>query len=268
MAADSLISLQLGFPGKFLDDPGQRAAFVLLIAFLLSFLFIRTSTRLIRNPKVTWWPGNVETRGGLHVHHLVWGILLMVVAGFMGFAMNQSSPSAEVLAALFGIGAGLTFDEFALWIHLKDVYWTEEGRASLNAVVVAAVLGALIVLGAGPFDLPRNGVDVVTLSITIVVDLLLSAAAILKGKPALGLIGIFIPIVSLLGAIRLASPGSYWARKRYRPGSRKLARAQARWKQIEARRRRFGNLIGGAPGEPSANQSADDRDDVVPSGPS
>src|SRR5215468_7223514 len=112
---------------RFLSEPGQRAGFVLLAAFLLSFLFIRTSARLIRNPKITWWPGNVSTKGGLHIHHLVWGILLLLVAGFIEFALGPSSPWLEILAALFGVGAGLTLDEFALWVHLDDVYWTEQG---------------------------------------------------------------------------------------------------------------------------------------------
>ena len=68
---------QLGFTvsDHFLDDRGQRAGFILLGSFLASFLFIRTSARLIRNPKVTSWPGSVTTKSGLHLHHLVWGIV-------------------------------------------------------------------------------------------------------------------------------------------------------------------------------------------------
>ena len=62
-------------------EPGRESAFLVLLAFLVSFLFIRTSARLIRNPDVTWWPGNVEA-GGLHIHHLVWGISLLLIAGF------------------------------------------------------------------------------------------------------------------------------------------------------------------------------------------
>ena len=72
--------------------------------------------------QVSWWPGNVETSGGLHIHHLVWGILLLMLSGFLGFAL---SPDAwmDVLAVLFGIGMGLALDEFALWLRLEDVYW-------------------------------------------------------------------------------------------------------------------------------------------------
>ncbi len=74
--------------------------------------------------------------------------------------------------------------------------------------------------------------------------------AILKGKPLLGMIGIFTSLVSLVGAVRLASPSSVWARRRYDPGGRKLARAQARWQRIEARRRRVTDAIAGAPEAP------------------
>src|SRR5437868_15442343 len=107
---------------QFLDDRGQR--FILLGSFLAAFLFIRTSARLMRSPKVPWWPGSVTTKGGVHLHHLVWGIVLLLFAGFLGFVLPTSSPGTEICAGLFGVGAGLTLDEFALWIHLKDVYWS------------------------------------------------------------------------------------------------------------------------------------------------
>src|SRR5947209_9196606 len=109
--------------------------------FLGTFLFIRTSARLMRSPKVTWWPGSVKTSSGLHLHHLVWGIVLLMLAGFLGFVVHQSSPRTEIIAGFFGVGLGLTLDEFALWIHLRDVYWAEEGRSSFDAVIVAAVIG-------------------------------------------------------------------------------------------------------------------------------
>ena len=239
--------LQFELPAHFLDEVSERAAFVLLAAFLLSFLFIRTSARLIRSPKVPWWPGSVKTSGGLHLHHLVWGIVLLLLCGFLGFAVHPRSPATEILAALFGVGAGLTLDEFALWVHLRDVYWSEEGRSSFDAVIVAAVLGGLILLGAAPFGLPDNTSSIDTLALTVTIDVLLAALAIFKGKPLLGLVGIFIPIVSLVGAIRLARPGSPWARRFYASKERKLARATRRWARIKKRRRRIQELIAGAP---------------------
>src|ERR1700759_1721305 len=131
------IEFRFDTPAHFLDLGGQRAGFVLLASFLISFMFIRTSARMNRSPKFQWWPGSVKTSSGLHLHHLVWGIVLILLAGFLEFALTPRTPWSEILAALFGIGAGLTLDEFALWIHLDDVYWSQEGRASIDAVIVA-----------------------------------------------------------------------------------------------------------------------------------
>jgi len=111
---------------------GRSVALWVLLGFLGSWLFIRTSARLMRNPNVTWWPGSVKTSGGLHIHHLVWGIGLMVVCGFLGFALEPSTPRSQIIGSLFGIGVGFTLDEFALWLRLQDVYWSEQGRASID----------------------------------------------------------------------------------------------------------------------------------------
>jgi hypothetical protein len=241
------LTLRLDLPAHFLDLPGQRAGFVLLTAFFASFLFIRTSARLMRSPRVPWWPGSVTTESGLHLHHLVWGIVLLLLTGFLGFATHPRSPWNEVLAAGFGVGAGLTLDEFALWVYLRDVYWAEEGRASFDAVVIAALIGGIIVLGFAPFDLPNERASVSTLVVAVVTDVVLSALAIMKGKPVLGLIGIFVPFVSLFGAVRLAAPRSPWARRFYDPDGHKMERSKNRWRRIQARRRRVSNVIAGAP---------------------
>jgi hypothetical protein len=238
--------LNFAISQHFLDDRGQRAGFILLGSFLAAFLFIRTSARLIRSPRVAWWPGSVTTKGGLHLHHLVWGIVLILVSGFLNFVLKPGSPWSEA----FGIGAGLTLDEFALWIHLEDVYWSKEGRASIDAVVVAALLGGLIVLGIAPFDLSNRASSISSLVVAIVIDLAFSTVAILKGKPMLGLIGVFIPLFSIVGAVRLAAPSSPWARRRYPPDGHRMSRSQARFKRVRARRRRLMNAIGGAPSQP------------------
>ena len=207
-------SIQLALPAHFLDVGRQRDGFVMLGAFLASFLFIRTSARLIRSPKVPWWPGSVKTSGGLHLHHLVWGIVLLMLSGFLRFVTDPGSPWAEFLAAAFGIGAGLTLDEFALWIHLRDVYWAEEGRSSFDAVVMAALIGSLIVLGVAPFDV-HNTSAVETLIALVLVDVSLSIAAIFKGRRILGVTGIFLPLFSLYAVLRLAQPRSPWAHSRW-----------------------------------------------------
>ena len=135
----------------------RAPAMLVLVAFLLSFGFIRTSARMIRSPRFQWWPGNVETGGGLHIHHLVWGISLLLIAGFVSFATEFTSPWTQITAVGFGIGAGLTLDEFALWLRLEDVYWTSEGRASLDAIVLATVFAVVVMLGIRPFGLDDPG---------------------------------------------------------------------------------------------------------------
>jgi hypothetical protein len=210
--------------------PGRSTAFLVLSAFLVTFVFIRTSARLIRNPKVTWWPGNVES-GDLHIHHLVWGICLVLIAGFLGFAANLQSPWWHISAIAFGIGAGLTIDEFALWLYLRDVYWSEEGRLSVDAAIIATVFAGLVVLGTKPFGLdePESVLGTILLVLQTVA---LSIVAFLKGRFVMGVISLFVPFWGLIALVRLAKPGSPWARWRYR-GARagRLVRARARFRQ-------------------------------------
>jgi hypothetical protein len=234
---------------------GRTAAFLVLLGFVVSFLFIRMSTRMIR-AQVSWWPGNIETESGLHLHHLVWGIALMLVSGFVGFALHTpSSPWYPIAAVLFGVGVGLTFDEFALWLHLKDVYWTEQGRSSLDAVVLVTAFMTLVVLGTKPFGLKGNEAPVIVLVI-IVQALLLSVISFLKGRIALGALSVFIPGLGLWGACRLGKPDSPWGRRRY--SAAKLQRAHARFPP-DSRGRRFRNAffnaIGGKPSEPVPPQA-------------
>jgi hypothetical protein len=197
----------------------------------------------MRSPKVPWWPGSVKTEGGLHVHHLVFGIVILLAAGF-ALALQPPSPWLEIFAAGFGIGAGLTLDEYALWLHLEDVYWAEEGRRSVDAVIIAAVIGGLLLMGFLPFSTDDGMAPIL---LTMVVVLALSAVAILKGKIVLGVAGVLFPVVGLIGAIRLAKPGSFWANRRYEPGSRKLARAARRYERHTQRYQRFQDRVAGAP---------------------
>ena len=226
-----------------LSDDGARAGLVLLVTMLLSFLFIRTSARLMRSPKVTWWPGSVKTEGGLHVHHLVFGIVMMLLGGFL-LALAPGSPWLEIFAGLFGIGAGLTLDEYALWLHLEDVYWSQEGRRSVDAVVIAALVAGLVLLGFLPVS-TDSGIPVIIVSVLI--TLAVAAIAIFKGKVVMGVAGVLLLPVGLIGAIRLAKPGSPWANRRYKPGSKKLAKAEKRFGRHTARYQRFQDRIAGAP---------------------
>src|SRR5207302_7366011 len=105
-------------------------------------------------------------------------------------------------------------------------------------------------------DLQGNGSSVGTLIATVTIDVLLATIAIAKGKLMLGMIGIFIPITSVVGSVRLASPTSWWARRFYRPGSKRLARSQARWTRIESRREFLEDAIAGTPSEEPATDAA------------
>ena len=229
------------------DQADQRAGLILLGSMLLSFGFIRFSTRMIR-AEVSWWPGNV-TPGGLHIHHLVFGIVAMMLAGFLNFVIQPDSPWFEILAGVFGVGVGLTLDEFALWLYLDDVYWSEEGRSSVDAVVFAAIIGGAIIVGFVPLD--ASGGSIVSIVASVVITLGICAIVALKGKVSSAVIGMFIPPVAWVGAIRLARPGSWWAKRRYDPGSAKLEKAITRKGRHDRRVRRFQDLIGGAPSLPS-----------------
>jgi len=202
----------------------------------------------MRSPKVPWWPGSVSTEGGLHVHHLVFGIVLLLAMGF-ALALQPPSPWLEIFAAGFGIGAGLTLDEYALWLHLEDVYWAEEGRRSVDAVVIAAVLGGLLLMGFLPFSTGDGAIPII---LSMLVVLAIATVAVLKGKIVMGVAGVLFPLVGVIGAVRLAKPGSFWAKRRYEPGSRKLIRATGRYERHTRRYQRFQDQVAGAPeGPPS-----------------
>ena len=221
--------------------PGRSTAFLVLTAFLATFLFIRTSARLIRNPNVTWWPGNVET-GGLHIHHLVWGICLVLITGFLGFAADLQAPWWNVSALAFGVGAGLTLDEFALWLYLRDVYWSTQGRLSVDAAILATVFALLVVLGTKPFGLDEPE-SVLGTAVLVVQATALSAIAFLKGRFVMGVLALFLPFWGLIAAVRLAKPQSPWARWRYRgPRAGRLSRAQSRFRH-DRRSAALGNRL-------------------------
>jgi hypothetical protein len=191
-----------------IQAPGKELHFLILIAFVLSFGFIRTSAHMIR-AQVSWWPGNVQTKGGTHVHHLVWGILLLLSMGYVGIASDLGTPWLEMVAVLFGIGMGLTMDEFALWLNLQDVYWQEKGRQSIDAVMVTTTLLVITLLGLqfwiDVWDavLVLTGFDRGNAWVAIPIQLIGIALAIVcfrRGRKLAGLFGLFIPAIALIGA--------------------------------------------------------------------
>jgi hypothetical protein len=237
-----------------LERSSEQGLFLVLVGFILSFAFIRMSTRLQRSPKVPWWPGSIVSESGVHVHHLVFGIVLMMIAGAGGFLAFGSTPWTEICAFLFGVGAGLTIDEFALWVYLDDVYWAEEGRSSIDAVVIAVAGMMLVLLGFTPLTIEDSSIGALLgtfLSALFVVALV--AICFLKGRVLHGTVGFFVFPIALYGACRLGKPDSAWARRRYgerRP--RKQERAEARFppdRRTERFKNAFRDIVGGKPSE-------------------
>jgi hypothetical protein len=153
------------------------------------------------------------------------------------------------VAILFGVGVGFTLDEFALWVRLQDVYWAREGRSSVDAVVIAFAFAALVVVGTQPFGLDDPGSIWGTIGVIVVVlGIVLLAAA--KGRPFLAVVGIFIPVVAMVGALRLARPSSIWAQRRY--DIDEMRRARERYAPTTPLARlgtKLSDLLAGAPSE-------------------
>ena len=237
---------------SYLVETGRSAALWVLVGFVVTYAATRWITLRIRARAAKQSDADGSTMkdvyiGGVHVHHQVWGILLVLVVGLLEFRFNPSSPWQEALAAIFGAGAALALDEFALWLHLQDVYWTEEGRKSIDAVMIAAVVGLVLLAGSSPIGLDPNAVAVdgfIATSIFLVLHISYTIICLLKGKIATGLISLPVPLIALIGAIRLAKPSSFWARRFY--SGRKLARAQERFgPEYQARRERLRDRFSG-----------------------
>jgi hypothetical protein len=211
-----------------IEAAGKELDFLILLAFLGAFGFIRTSAHMIR-AQVSWWPGNVETKSGTHIHHLVWGILLIMTMGYLGLSADLGTPWLELVAIAFGIGLGLTLDEFALWLNLQDVYWSEKGRQSIDAVVVATLMLLITFLGLQFWIDVREAfllffgvggerlVGSESLPWLVGFQLIGIAAAVvcwLKGKRMLAVVGAFVPIIGVYGAVTKPREDSWWTRRR------------------------------------------------------
>ncbi|WP_030205737.1 hypothetical protein [Streptomyces bikiniensis] len=231
-------------------EPGKLPLLLALTSFVVTFLVTRTITRLIRAGKGPF--GNVSS-GGLHIHHVVPGVVLSVIGGFGAVGSGRHGLGAAVFAVVFGIGAGLVLDEFALILHLDDVYWSEDGRKSVEVVVLTAALVMLALSGFSPLGV--NDVsederqDRAAFIATIVLNFLFILVSLVKGKFRMAVMGVFVPFVAIVGAVRLARPGSWWSKRFYRRRHRARARSRLRTYRHDRRwtkvRRRFQDLIGG-----------------------
>ncbi|HET7185485.1 MAG TPA: hypothetical protein VFI82_12420 [Terriglobales bacterium] len=136
-----------------LGESRRERHFLGSLAFFLTFGAVRAITYSIR---AGIGPFHDISAGGRHIHHLVWGILLLLIVGYLWLAeigtgaLDSSVWTGRITVLLYGVGAALTLDEFALWLNLADVYWSPQGRASIRA---AFFFGSLLSVGfwGGPF---------------------------------------------------------------------------------------------------------------------
>lgn len=239
----SAINISIGGSGSSL-----RPMMWMFLAILVTFVVTRAVTRLIRSGSGAGGGlGNVRI-AGIHVHHQVFGILILIGTGIVLVSATPHGAALDAAAAIFGMGISLTLDEFALWLHLEDVYWAKEGRKSVDAIFcVLAITGALI----GGADLLSGRIGTATWWSSILglaVDLLLSVICLLKGKITTGVVGVVIGLVALVGAVRLAKPESWWATRRYATRPRRAARAARRYGPgYHERWNRLRDLVAGAP---------------------
>jgi hypothetical protein len=231
--------------------PGRLPLMWCLIAFLLTFLVTRTIVRYIRHnadrttPPKWWQPRNISVSdgaGGMHIHHVVVGVILVMISGLtmVTLAVDGGVPEFTAAAIFFGIGAALVLDEFALILHLQDVYWSEDGRTSVDAVFAAVAVAGLLVLGFNPLsffdiDIWRDDHTLLARSAVVgvaVLTLLLAVIVLLKGKVWTGLVGMFITPLLIVGAIRVSRPHAPWARWRYADRPRRMHHALERERRL------------------------------------
>jgi hypothetical protein len=138
-----------------ISDRPRRRLFVASVSFFLTFGGVRGVVFCITHQIP---PFHFVIMDGRHVHHLVFGIAILLFVGYGWLcefgtgADNSSLLAGRLMAILYGVGAALTLDEFALWLNLKDVYWSPQGRESIDAVFL---FGAL--LSAGVWGAPLVG---------------------------------------------------------------------------------------------------------------
>ncbi|HEY5114296.1 MAG TPA: hypothetical protein VIJ00_02100 [Nakamurella sp.] len=234
-------------------EPGKLPMLICLGAFVLTFVLTRVITRMIR-AGIGPFRNNVSS-GGLHIHHAVPGIILLVI-GALTAIRGPESPWIEIAGALVGIGTSLILDEFALILHLEDVYWSNEGRISVELAGLTAACIGFVMLGSSPLGVDDLSMDDVTLRIGVITGIafqgILVVICLLKAKYRAALISCFIPVVSWFCAFRLARPNSWWARHFY--GDKRQLKAIKRGEKFDRRwdpkARWLSDLIAGAPSEP------------------
>lgn len=150
-------------------DARRERMFLSSVSFFVTFAIARLIAFTIH---INIGPFQSIVINGLHVHHLVFGILLLLLVGYLwllqiGTGIGVGSVwSSRIIALVYGFAAALTLDEFALWLHLEDVYWTIEGQRSIEAIIL---FGGLLSIGLWGKPFFRS---VIVRAITRLLDLL------------------------------------------------------------------------------------------------
>ncbi|WP_212755967.1 hypothetical protein [Flexivirga aerilata] len=233
-------------------DPGRLPLLLALFAFIATFLVTRTITRLIRAGRGPF--RNRVSSAGVHVHHAVPGLVVLLIGSFASLAARGTRPWIEIAAVLIGVGASLLLDEFALILHLRDVYWSGEGRVSVELVTLTTACLALLTIGLEPFHFhadPRHHWIHLVMLAGLPVHILTEIVVVLKGKYHVALIGAFVGPVALFASLTLARPHSWWG-GRYGPA--KAARAAERSRRWDAQWGRLtaniADFVAGGPTDP------------------
>lgn len=220
-------------------------------AFLVTWFVTRAITRAIRAGRGPF--RNNVTASGVHIHHAVPGIIVLLIGAVASLATSHRLW-LSLAGLLIGAGAALVLDEFALIVHLSDVYWSEEGRLSVQIVALTGACMGFVLVGLNPFDFTGDRGDRITLVgviVGIVIDVGALVVCLYKGKPEQAVLGVFVPFLAIIGAVRLARPDSRWARRRY--DEARLERARARERREQRRDGWLADLVGGVVDPPRAS---------------
>jgi hypothetical protein len=242
---------------------GKLPLMLCFLAFVVTFLLTRMITRMIRDGRGPF--RNQVTASGTHIHHSVPGIILLIIGAFTAVGGPSSLGWRSFAALAVGIGTSLVLDEFALILHLQDVYWSGEGQLSVEAVSLTAACLGLALVGFSPFGVKDvDGIERslrLTATGVLIADGVLAFICVLKGKYRSALFGLFLPPVGAIGAVRLARPSSIWARRSYR--GKRLERATRRaadfdrhWSPLQTD---WEDFFGGKPSQPNPPASDDIR---------
>jgi len=237
--------------GSDLFDAGRLPFVLLFLAFVVTFVTTRTITRMIR---AGVGPFRNNIAGGVHIHHAVPGIVLTLIGAYTAVGVGGGRPWAEIAGVLVGVGSSLILDEFALILHLEDVYWSPDGQLSVQIIALTlSGLGAVLI-GLSPLDsFSGFGPGRVAVLASAALNITALLFCVRKGKYSTAVLGVFLPPVAWIGAVRLARPGSAWARRHY--DAARSARAKARAAGFDARFGRYGldiaDLVAGRPSLPN-----------------